>query len=102
MADVTLYEMLGISKERAEEVAKRVRASFSESKSPLEWITGLKEEFCIDQKNAEIFACGWFAGKYAGVSEVFNAVQRGIDEMEMNEEKKREKESKYLPPDGYA
>ena len=102
MADVTLHEMLGISKERAEEVAKSVKASFSESKSPAEWIASLRDEFGVDQKNAEIFACGWFAGKYAGVSEVFNAVQRGIDEVEMNEEKKREKESKYPSPDGYV
>ena len=102
MADVTLHKMLGMTKERAEEIAKRVRASFSESKSPAEWIASLRDEFDVDQKNAEIFACGWFAGKYAGVSEVFNAVQRGIDEMETKEEKKRETESKYPSPDGYA
>lgn len=28
------------------------------------------QDFDIDQENAEVFACGWFAGKYAGVSEV--------------------------------
>ena len=102
MADVTLQGMLGISKKQVEEVAKRVRASFSDSKSPSEWISSLKDEFGIDQKNAEIFACGWFAGKYVGVSEVFNAVQRGIDEIEINEELKKETENKHPPPDGYA
>jgi hypothetical protein len=57
-------------------------------------ISRLIDEFDIDQESAEIFACGWFAGKYAGVSEVFNVVQREIDEME--------KENKHPPPDGYA
>ena len=67
MADATLYKLLGVSKEQADEIARRVRA---------------------------FFACGWFAGKYAGVSEVFNVVAREIDEIE--------KENKYPPPDGYA
>ncbi len=102
MADATLYELLGVSKERADEIAKKVRASFSESKSPAEWISRLINEFNVDQENAEIFACGWFAGKYAGVSEVFNVVQREIDEMEKEQVEKAEKKSKYPPPDGYA
>lgn len=67
MANKTLYELLGVSKEQAEEIAKKVRALFSYSKTPDEWIFRLIEEFHIDKENAEIFACGWFAGKYAGV-----------------------------------
>jgi hypothetical protein len=102
MADVSLYELLGISKENADEIAKKVRASFSESKGPVEWIERLISEFDIDRENAEIFACGWFAGKYAGVSEVFNAVQREIDDMEKDRLDKAELESRYNPPDGYA
>ncbi len=102
MSELTLYELLGISKERADEIAKKVRASFSESKSPAEWISRLINEFNIDQGNAEIFACGWFAGKYAGVSEVFNVVQREIGKMEKNQAEQAEKNSKYPPPDGYA
>jgi len=102
MTDVTLYKLLGVPKERADEIARKVRASFSESKGPAEWIMRLIDEFDIDQESAEIFACGWFAGKYAGVSEVFNVVQREIDEMEKYQAEKSEKESKYPPPDGYA
>jgi hypothetical protein len=102
MADATLYELLGVSKKRAAEIAKKVRVSFSESKGPAEWISRLIDEFDIDQESAEIFACGWFAGKYAGVSEVFNVVQREIDEMEKDQVEKAEKKSNYSPPDGYA
>ncbi len=102
MADVTLYKLLGLSKERADEVARKVRASFSESRGPAEWIARLIDEFDIDQERAEIFACGWFAGKYAGVSEVFNVVAREIDEMEKCQAERSEKESKFAPPDGYA
>ncbi|MCX6670066.1 MAG: hypothetical protein NTV25_09755 [Methanothrix sp.] len=102
MADVTLYKLLGVSKEQADEIARRVRASFSESKGPAEWISRLIDEFDIDQESAEIFACGWFAGKYAGVSEVFNVVAREIDEMEKDQAGRAEKENKYPPPDGYA
>ena len=102
MANTTLYELLGISKERADEVAKKVRKSFSDSKAPDEWIKQLIEEFHIDKEYAEIFACGWFAGKYAGVSEVFNVVQKEMDKRELDEAEKRELESRYPPPDGYA
>jgi hypothetical protein len=102
MANVTLYELLGISKERADDVAKRVRASYSESRSPEQWIERLKEEFGIDRDNAEIFACGWFAGKYAGVSEVFNVVAREIDEMKKDQAENVEKRGRYPPQDGYA
>lgn len=102
MARTTLYEMLGISKERADEISKKVRASFSDSKTPGEWIFRLIEEFHINKENAEIFACGWFAGKYAGVSEVFNAVQKEMDGREQDEAEKRELEGRHPPPDGYA
>jgi hypothetical protein len=56
-------------------------------------ISRLIDEFDIDQESAEIFACGWFAGKYAGVSEVFNVVQREIDEMEKDQAGRAEKEN---------
>jgi hypothetical protein len=102
MADVTLYDVLGLSREQAREIAKKVRQSFSESDGPAEWIERLRDEFSIDELNAVIFACGWFAGKYAGVSEVFKAVQREIDEKEMDEAKKRSTDSKYSILDGYA
>ena len=101
MANTTLYELLGVSRERADEIAREVRASFSDSKTPGEWIFRLIEEFHISKENAEIFACGWFAGKYAGVSEVFNAVQREVDER-VRDEEKREPESSHPPLDGYA
>ncbi len=102
MTDVTLYELLGISKERSDEIAKRVRASFSESKGPAEWIERLIKEFDINPKTAEIFACGWFAGRYAGVSEVFKAVQREAERMERDQVERAEKESKHSSQDGYA
>ncbi|MDM7934561.1 MAG: hypothetical protein QUS08_04130 [Methanothrix sp.] len=97
MSETTLYELLGISRERADEIAKKVRASFSESSGPAEWIRRLVDEFQIDQEKAESFACGWFAGKYAGVSEVFNVVQREMDKMERDQAERR-----HPPPDGYA
>jgi hypothetical protein len=101
MAKATLYEVLGITREQTDEVAKKVRASFSESKGPTEWIAWLKDEFGIDQKNAEIFACGWFAGKYAGASEVFNAVEREVEEeLKWAEESEKEKKNQLI--DGYA
>jgi hypothetical protein len=103
MTDITLYELLGVSKERSEEIAKKVRASFSESKGPAEWISRMIDEFHIaDPKTAEIFACGWFAGRYAGVSEVFRSVQREVERMDRDQVLKAEKESKYSPQDGYA
>jgi len=98
MADVTLHGLLGVSKERAAEIAKKVRESFSESDGPDIWIRRMIEEFGIDEENAEIFACGWFAGKYAGVSEVFNVVQREMDEMEKDQIEKR---NRYAT-DGYV
>ncbi len=102
MANITLHELLGISKERADEVARKVGTTFSDSETPGEWIRVLIEEFGIDRKNAEIFACEWFAGKYAGVSEVFNVVQKEMDVMEKDKAEKKEMESKYPFPDGYA
>ncbi|MDD4160857.1 MAG: hypothetical protein PHW87_00070 [Methanothrix sp.] len=102
MANTTLYELLGVSKERADEIAKKVRVSFSDSKTPAEWILRLIEEFHISKEDAEIFACGWFAGKYAGVSEVFNAVQKEMDERELDLAEKRDMENRHPPPDGYA
>jgi len=99
MTDATLYEILGISKERADEIAKMVRKSFSKSKSPADWIKEMIDDFGITPETAEIFACGWFAGRYAGVSEVFNVVQKEMDKLEKD---KAEKESKYPQSDGYA
>ena len=101
MADATLYKLLGISKERAEEIAKRVREAFSESKSPEEWVKRLVDEFDIEPKKAEAFACGWFAGRCAGVSDVFKVVQKEMDKIERDKAEKAEKESQYCM-DGYA
>lgn len=102
-ANTTLYKMLGISRERADEIARVVRASFSESRSPSEWVRRLAEEFHIEgEELAEAFACGWFAGKYAGVSEVFQTVQREIDRRETDLAEKKERHNRYPPPDGYA
>jgi len=101
MADYTLYEILGVSRERAEEIARKVREAFSESKSPEEWINRLVDEFGIEPKTAEVFACGWFAGRYAGVSDVFNVVQKEMDKIEKGKAKKAEKEGRYCM-DGYA
>jgi hypothetical protein len=97
MAEVTLYEILGISKERADEVARRVRKAFSESRNPQDWVKRLIEDAGVTPETAEIFACGWFAGRYAGVSEVFNVVQREMYKMEKGKEK-----DNYLPTEGYA
>ena len=99
MADSTLCEILGVSKERADEIAKIVRESFSKSKSPADWIKELIDDFGITPETAEVFACGWFAGRYAGVSEVFNIVQREMDKLEKD---KAERESKYPQSDGYV
>ncbi len=103
MSDVTLYDLLGMSKERAEEIARRVRASFSKSKSPDEWLKKLIEESEVTPDNAEAFACGWFAGRYAGVSEVFRIVQKEMDKME-KDRGERNREERYNPSgtDGYA
>jgi len=98
-----LYELLGITKERADEIARMVRASFSESKGPTEWIVRLAEEFQIEGPElAEAFACGWFAGKYAGVSEVFQTVQKEMDRRETDMAVEKDRQSRYPPPDGYA
>jgi hypothetical protein len=43
-----------------------------------------------------------FAGKYAGVSEVFNVVQKEMEAMEKDRVEKMEIESKYCGPDGYV
>ncbi len=99
----TLYELLGISRERADEIAGMVRVSFSESRGPSEWIVRLAEQFHIEgEELAEAFACGWFAGKYAGVSEVFQTVQKEIDKRETDMALEKAKQSRYPPPDGYA
>ena len=63
----------------------------------------LAEEFQIEGPElAEAFACGWFAGKYAGVSEVFQTVQKEMDRRETDMALEKEKQSRYPPPDGYA
>jgi hypothetical protein len=102
MTNATLFDLLGMDKERAFKVAKKVRASFHESETPGDWIASLTEEFGIDEENAEVFACGWFAGKYAGVSEVFNTVQKEMDLMEKDRAEKKEMESRTLGLDGYV
>lgn len=102
MAGITLYELLGIPRERADEIARKVRDSFAQSDTPVEWIERLIEEFGVDRDNAEIFACGWFAGKYAGVSELFNVVQKEIDSMEKDKAEKNEFDSRHPGQDGYA
>jgi hypothetical protein len=103
-ADASLYELLGISKERADEIAKLVRRAFSESKSPAEWVQRLIDEFGITQEDGELFTCAWFAGRYAGVSEVFRMAQREIVKMEKEkaEKDKAKREGKYPPADGYT
>ncbi len=101
MASCSLYEILGISKERAEEIARRVREAFSESRSPEEWIKKLADEFDISPDTVEAFACGWFAGRYAGVADVFNVVQKEMDKIEKGKAEKEEKENRYYT-DGYA
>lgn len=102
MASITLYELLGVSKERADEIARKVRDSFAQSDTPGEWIESLIEEFGVDRSTAEIFACGWFAGKFAGVSEVFNVVQKEIDSMEKDKEEKMERDNHHPGQNGYA
>ncbi len=94
MADNTLYELLGISKERAEEIARAVRKAFSEARCADDWVKRLVDELGITQENAEIFACGWFAGRYAGVSEVFNVVQREMDRWRRIGQKRQRKRRK--------
>jgi len=102
MASITLYELLGIPRERADEIARKVRDSFAQSATPGEWIEWLVEEFGVKRDNAEIFACGWFAGKYAGVSEVFNVVQKEIDGMEKDRAEKKELDGRHPGQNGYA
>lgn len=102
MASIKLYELLGITKERADEIARKVRDSFAQSDTPEEWIGRLIEEFDVDRNNADIFARGWFAGKYAGVSEVFNVVQKEIDSMEKDKAEKRGQESRHSGQNGYV
>jgi hypothetical protein len=97
MAEVTLYEILGISKERADEIARKVRKAFSESENPKDWMKRLIEESGVTPEQAEIFACGWFAGRYAGVSEVFKVVQREMEKMEKGRER-----GDYPHTEGYA
>ncbi len=103
MSDVTLYDLLGMPKERAEEIARKVRAAYSESESPVEWIKKLIEESEVTPEKAEVFACGWFAGRYAGVSEVFSIVQKEMDRME-KDRREGDRSEKYNPfsIDGYA
>ena len=102
MTNTTLSDLMGINKQRAYEVAKRVRASFSESETLGDWIAGLMEEFGIDEGNVDVFACGWFAGKNAGVTELFNVVQKEMEVMEKDQAEKKEVESKTLGQDGYV
>jgi hypothetical protein len=98
MANSTLYELMGVSRKRADEIAKIVRESLSASDGPEDWVRRLIEEFDINPECAEIFVCGWLAGRYAGASEVFKVVQK---EMVRIEKDKAEKE-RYPPGDGYA
>lgn len=79
MSQRTLYDLFGIPEERAEAIAKLVRKLFAESPSSEEWVESLIEQFEIGPEDREIFACGWFAGRYAGVSEVFTIVQKELD-----------------------
>jgi len=109
MVDATLYELLGISKKRADEIAKLVRVAFRESKSPAEWIQRLIDDFGVTREDADIFACARFAGRYVGVSEVFKVAQREMNKLEKEkaekdkaETDKAETRQKYLPADGYA
>ncbi len=102
MPDATLYALLGIPKERAEEIAKEVREAFSESRSPSEWVLRLINDFKISREDGVIFACGWFAGRYAGVAEVFKVVQWEMDKLDKEEKDKTEKDKLYPYSDGYA
>ena len=92
MGKKTLYEIFGIPEKRAEVIAKLVRKLFAESASSEEWVQSLIREFGIGPENCEIFACGWFAGRYAGVSEVFAVVQKELDKATGD----------YPPTTGYA
>jgi hypothetical protein len=77
MVDATLYELLGISKKRADEIiAKLVRVAFRESKSPAEWIQRLIDDFGVTREDADIFACAWFAGRYTA-SPRYSKLPRG-------------------------
>lgn len=100
-ADATLYALLGIPKERADQIAKKVRAAFSDSESSAEWVRRLIDGFNISQEDGDIFACVWFAGRYAGVAEVFKVVQWEINKLEKEEKDKAEKDKMYPPSDGY-
>lgn len=101
-SDATLYSLLGIPRERADEIAKKVRAAFSDSESSADWIRRLIDEFEIRQEEGVVFACGWFAGRYAGVAEVFKVVQWEMDKLEKEERDKAGKDKTYPPSYGYA
>lgn len=98
MGEDSLYDILGLPKNKAEEIARKVRDAFSQSKTAREWVERLIEEFVIEPQGAEIFACGWFAGRYAGVSEVFKVVQMEMDKLERGQ---GGKESSFAD-EGYA
>lgn len=98
MVESTLYELLGMPKERADEIARMVREAFSESRDPVDWIRRLLDEMEIGPEKGDAFACGWYAGRYAGVSEVFKVVQREMEELERD---KVERDRRYTT-DGYA
>lgn len=76
-----------------------MRAAFSESRSPADWVQRLIDEFKVSPQDGEIFACGWFAGRYAGVSDVLKAVHKEMDRLE---KEKIEERSSWSPTDGYA
>jgi hypothetical protein len=99
MAEDTFYQLLDVSKEKADEIAKMVRESLLASAGPEDWAKRLIEQFHISPECGEIFVCGWLAGRYAGASEVFSVVQREMDKMEKD---KSEKERRYPAEDGYA
>jgi len=79
-----------------------VREAFSESESPAKWVMRLINEFNISQEEADIFACAWFAGRYAGVSEVFRVVQWEMDRLEQKEKHEAWEDKTYSPSNGYA
>ena len=90
MANKTLYELLGVSKEQTDEIAKKVGHCSPILRSRTSGFFGWLKSIISIRRTREIFACGWFAGKYAaGVSEVFNVVQREMDERVQDDAKKK-------------
>ena len=84
MSNTTLYELLEIPEDRADMIAKLVRKLFYESSNSEEVVHKLIEHFNICPENREIFASGWYAGRYAGIAEVFATVQEELEKMAEN------------------